>query len=467
MVLGVIGTSDAVRSVMAETGLKFLAATTNKALVPEVEKGLIRAISAMAPDTRWIGVTCVLDHVDFERGGGLKGFLARAEESGGSAIHAERWDRIAADGELHPPPERGALRKRYPLACALTAEIAWQSTRQKVLWHRYRGHREAQAEPDPAPGSLIAWRYGWDESALERMVDLVAPGGATAVSEMKARWKKRAAFSFWEPESPVWKAQLAQRRMAANPVRILRPPTSLPPGRAMDLENDFPLRFYINVHSNAPRRFEVKAHLHERGLEGVERFPAIDKHWVRDFRGHWSEGRYALALTQKLVVREGRRRGAPAVLIFEDDVVLDEDFIEKSNQLHLPDDWGLFYFGCKHLQPPDAIAPGVVRVREAWDLHAVAVRESRYAEVMAVLSPTGKGKVRNAVEPSDRAIAELMATIPTYAAWPNLAWQRAHPSSVLDGWTNDNYDAQGRQMNHLEAVAHLPRAMRELAASPE
>jgi hypothetical protein len=180
------------------------------------------------------------------------------------------------------------------------------------------------------------------------------------------------------------------------------------------------------------------------GLD-VTRFPAMNKSYVRDQRGHESAGLYALALTQKLLLRRASQLEAASVLIFEDDVILHPDWREKVDALELPEDWGLFYFGCQHRESPELVASGLVRVRRAWDLHAVAIRREYYSKVMAVLTPAGKKTPVGRVKPNDKAIAELMAEIPTYAAYPNLAWQQEQQSSVSVGWFNDNYARDGVQ----------------------
>lgn len=93
----------------------------------------------------------------------------------------------------------------------------------------------------------------------------------------------------------------------------------------MRIRDDFPLRFWINLGRREDRRFRMERVLEEVGVT-AERFPAVDARRCRvkqgEVRGYESAGRYALALTQRLAIREAKRRGAPAVLLLEDDVVL-------------------------------------------------------------------------------------------------------------------------------------------------
>ena len=238
----------------------------------------------------------------------------------------------------------------------------------------------------------------------------------------------------------------------------------------MDFESTFPLQFYINLNRRDDRRRTVLNTFLDQGLEQVERFPAIDSRRVRNYRGHWSAGRYALALSQKLCVREARRRGAPAVIIFEDDVVLHPEFRQRVAQLELPEDWGLFYLGVQHTEPPEYVAPGLVRIPFGLDTHAVAVNARYYQRVMAALSPQGKSGSQS-IKPSDWLLAALHREIPTYAAFPNLAWQGQENVSDLMDKRNGTYDRRGFQNpnRHLcDDVLRLHHGLEHWrAAAPE
>jgi hypothetical protein len=179
----------------------------------------------------------------------------------------------------------------------------------------------------------------------------------------------------------------------------------------MDFENAFPLRFWINLGRREDRRVETEARLAEVGIE-AEQFVGIDGGRKRsevgkskvesrdgetrirkpdsgvwkggvvadgdvgglkvcmgergaatgdlrhdapatEVRGYESAGRYALALTQRLILREAGRRGAPAVLLLEDDVVFHPNFRELVGAVELPEDWAIFYLGCAHAERPD------------------------------------------------------------------------------------------------------------------
>lgn len=234
----------------------------------------------------------------------------------------------------------------------------------------------------------------------------------------------------------------------------------------MDFEQAFPLRFWINLGRREDRRVETEGRLEEQGIM-AERFAAVDaletpearnqrqekKGLADEMRGYESAGRYALALTQRLALREAERRGAPAVLLLEDDVVFHPNFRDLIDAVDLPEDWGIFYLGCAHAEKPEWAGRRVVRVSRAVDTHAVAIRAPYYRKVMEMLDRHGKPDL-GVAKASDQFLALLHQEIPTYACYPNLAWQDASDSDLL-GKEYTNYTKDGRQKNWTQAVEGL------------
>lgn len=252
----------------------------------------------------------------------------------------------------------------------------------------------------------------------------------------------------------------------------------------MDFEQAFPLRFWINLGRREDRRVETEAQLYEIGIT-AERFAAVDARGmekkpetrnsnpekrsnarhaatgpkagapadVDDVRGYGSAGRYALALTQRLAIREAARRKAPSVLLLEDDIVFHPNFRVLIETVDLPEDWGIFYIGCTHNVPPVWAGRRVVRARWAVDTHAIAIRAPYYEKVMAVLDRHGKQN-RGVPKASDQFIALLHKEVPTYSCYPNLAWQDVSGSDLL-GAEYSSYQGDGLQVNWTDSVTHL------------
>jgi hypothetical protein len=259
----------------------------------------------------------------------------------------------------------------------------------------------------------------------------------------------------------------------------------------MDIDVAFPLKLWINLGRREDRRLQTEFNLAEAGI-AARRFPAMDARSKRkpvpltgteipptarkpgepdpfdfekeenDIRGYASAGRYALALTQRLALREAARRGAPSVLLFEDDVLFHPNFQELIKAVELPDDWGIFYLGCSHSRRPQWAGNRVVRVHYAVDTHAVAIRAPYYKQVMEMLDRHGKPDL-GVAKASDQFLALLHREIPTYACYPNLAWQ-AVSESDLAGVRYSNYGKDGQQRNFTAAVAGL---LEEVIDPPE
>jgi len=181
----------------------------------------------------------------------------------------------------------------------------------------------------------------------------------------------------------------------------------------------------------------------------VQRFPASDGTAVGKSKGFATSARYARALTLRRSMREARRRGAKALVVFEDDVRLAPGFESILKGIELPEDWGLLYFGAQHLQRPQRVGTRLVRVAEAVDLHAVAMRSSYFEEISQALAPDFTGRETGRM--CDRVIASLQHKIPTYAAVPNLAWQ-AESHSDLVGRSYSWYHEDGKQRDHRQCV---------------
>jgi hypothetical protein len=233
----------------------------------------------------------------------------------------------------------------------------------------------------------------------------------------------------------------------------------------MSPELAFPLRFYINLGPREDRRRECLLECEHQRLT-VERMPSVNGRYVTSARGMGDRNRYACGLSQRLCLREAMRRKAGAVLLLEDDVVFHPEMRKRLARLTLPDDWGMFYLGCLHTSRPEVVAPGLVRITRANDLHAVAIRGTYYREVLRILKPRGRGAPVASVVNSDIALAEAHGRIPAYAAWPNLAWQRHSFSNNVGGAVSNYGQDDGRQLCCADTTEHLAEAMRTYRQRP-
>ncbi len=224
----------------------------------------------------------------------------------------------------------------------------------------------------------------------------------------------------------------------------------------MDFEETFPLRVCINLDRRPDRWSKACDEFARAGLT-VHRWPAVDGQKVRRTHGYAWASRYALSLTKRLIVRNAARQKAKGVFFFEDDVVLHPEWRRRVESLTLPADWGILLLGCQHLARPEPVVPGLVRTFAAVDNHAVGIRGEWFERILYTLS---HGREDARIWPhtaSDRHLASLMREIPTYVAWPNLAWQRVAMSDQTHT-RYSLYDATGVQTTNR----HLLRNVEEV-----
>lgn len=212
----------------------------------------------------------------------------------------------------------------------------------------------------------------------------------------------------------------------------------------------FPFRIFASLPSRGDRRACLTAQLAHWGLEAAWLEP-VPVAAIREARGFRNERKRSCALTKRHAIRLAERAGAPSLLYFEDDAIFHPQFAERVAALELPDDWGIFYFGCQHAEPPAPVAPGLVRVARAFDFHACAIRAPYFRAARAAMRGS-----RFAAKPlhSDVLFSDLHKVAPTYAAFPNLTWQ-ARSHSDLAGVRYSNYSPTGRQIPRPHVLEHL------------
>lgn len=235
----------------------------------------------------------------------------------------------------------------------------------------------------------------------------------------------------------------------------------------MDFDTAFPLKFLLNLSRRQDRRVRCEELFAEHGWN-VRRQPAVDARRLNSARGFGAAGRYAHAVSTRMILRRAALAKAEAVFIFEDDVVLHPALEERLAEIELPDDWGIFYLGCQHHERPEVVSSGLVRATAPLDTHAWAVRAEYFHEVRRALTGKYWPQRGGRIPAADILLAELVRRVPAYAAFPNLAWQQEEMSDLAGG-SYGNYDDDGTQHHSLGClrgvmaeslggVAHAPAA---------
>ncbi len=214
----------------------------------------------------------------------------------------------------------------------------------------------------------------------------------------------------------------------------------------MNFSATFPNIYLLNLSRRQDRRVRCEELFAEHGWS-VKRQPAVDVRRLESARGFEGPGRYAHAVSTRMILRRAGRAKAEAVFIFEDDVMLHPALEERLAEIELPDDWGIFYLGCQHHERPEVVSRGLVRATAPLDTHAWGVRAEYFHKVRRALA--GKYWPAGGVIPAaDILLAELGRRVTAYAAYPNLAWQAVEMSDLAGG-TYGNYDDDGTQRHAL------------------
>jgi GR25 family glycosyltransferase involved in LPS biosynthesis len=152
-------------------------------------------------------------------------------------------------------------------------------------------------------------------------------------------------------------------------------------------------------------------------IADVSRFSAVDGEQLK-VPSHWERpaGAYGCLLSHLEVVREARTRGVREVLIFEDDVVFDDQFDAKFRDYidQLPPDWDMLFFGALHKDEPISVADNIARITKANSTYAYAIKHTAFDAFIELNA--------RAETVLDHNSFVLQRQFNCYCFMPNLAW---------------------------------------------
>jgi GR25 family glycosyltransferase involved in LPS biosynthesis len=194
----------------------------------------------------------------------------------------------------------------------------------------------------------------------------------------------------------------------------------------------FPHKVCINLDRRIERWERMQDKFQQHGIHAVRRFAAVDGD-TTTIPTNWpgTPGAYGCLLSHLEVVREARRLGLPNILIFEDDVVFDDQFEQKFSEYiqQLPADWDMLFFGALHKDELIKVSENVGRITQSNSTYACALRETVFD---AFIELNSKGE-----EVLDVNSLVLQKQFNCYCFLPHLAW-------VEDAYS----DAQQKSVNH-------------------
>ena len=194
----------------------------------------------------------------------------------------------------------------------------------------------------------------------------------------------------------------------------------------------FPDKVCINLDRRIERWRHMQQKFQRHGIDAVQRFVAIDGE-TSTIPTSWpgTPGAYGCLRSHVEVVREARRIGLSSILIFEDDVVFDDQFEQKFSDAirQLPADWDMLFFGALHKDELIKVSDNIGRITQSNSTYACALRDTVFDAFIELNSKDN--------EVLDVNSLVLQKEFNCYCFLPHLAWVEAAYS-----------DAQQKPVHH-------------------
>ena len=179
----------------------------------------------------------------------------------------------------------------------------------------------------------------------------------------------------------------------------------------------FPHKVCINLDRRFERWEQMQNKFEQHGIHSVQRFAAVDGE-TSTIPANWDStpGAYGCLLSHLEVVREARRLGLPSVLIFEDDVVFDDEFEKKFGDYiqQLPADWDMLFFGALHKDELIKVSENIGRITQSNSTYACVLRDTVFDAFIELNS-----KANDVLDVNSLA---LQKQFNCYCFLPHLAW---------------------------------------------
>ena len=148
--------------------------------------------------------------------------------------------------------------------------------------------------------------------------------------------------------------------------------------------------FYLNLDKRTERKEAFERRSKEAGFE-VERFPAIqlkEEDVPNPFNGRDWHIKISCTYSHFEMIREAKRRGWKNCVIFEDDCVFEDEFVDKVKKCieELKDkEWDLFYMGGEPGGWCDSVGDNLAKCTSGmYATHAYVINECFYDKVLSL-----------------------------------------------------------------------------------
>ena len=200
----------------------------------------------------------------------------------------------------------------------------------------------------------------------------------------------------------------------------------------MELNDVFDHIYCVNLKHRTDRLENCLKQFKQYGIE-VERFDAVNgNEVVPNGVNGLLPGEVGVIRSNYNIIKDAKEKGYKKIMIFEDDVMLSDDFNERFeiHYTNTPEDWRFLYLGGNHVGGLTPINGKVSKIRHTYAIHAIGVHEELYDHILMLLE---EEKVQ-----VDVTYAQLQKTFPSYVFRPHLAWQQDGHSDIQGGY--QNYD---------------------------
>lgn len=217
-----------------------------------------------------------------------------------------------------------------------------------------------------------------------------------------------------------------------------------------DLNRFFTHKVCLNLDRRPEKWARMKERFAKHNITDVVRFSAVDGERVVVPSG-WdgSAGAWGCLQSNLSIIQMAREERWPHVLIFEDDVVFDENLETKFPEFmaQLPPDWDMVFFGCLHRSEPVRVSENLLKLSYSTSTYAYAVRDTVYSAFLDLHSSS-----RRPVDVNNRLLQERFNC---YCFSPNLAWVESgysdtHQRAINPWWLKESLLLVGREMELLQ-----------------
>jgi GR25 family glycosyltransferase involved in LPS biosynthesis len=172
-------------------------------------------------------------------------------------------------------------------------------------------------------------------------------------------------------------------------------------------------RICLNLNSRPDRWEQSQEEFKRVGIEGVERFAAIEH-----------ENKFlSFNLSQKAILESINED----TWVFEDDVKFINTNLKEEIFKHVPNDWDILYLGANVLSNIPAVNKYWWKCLDAWTTHAICYRNGVQKKILEVFDVNGYTY-------DDQLRTKVLPNVNAYVCKPFLAVQR---SGYSDLWQRE------------------------------